>query len=77
MPPGSAQPDFFMILFVPLVSLRFAVVPVFLLLPLLCLFLVLLFVGFSVLYWNHLCPLWSSVGILFLLLKQSRFIIFL
>ena len=62
-----------MIPFVLLVSLLVAVLLVFL--PLL--FLLLIVVGLSVPCRNPLCLLLSSVGMLFLLLKKSRFKIFL
>ena len=68
----------FMIPFVLLVNLLVVALLVFLLLPLLpLLFLLLVLVGLSVLCQNPLCLLLLSVKILFLLLKKSRFMIFL
>ena len=70
----------FMIPFVPLVNLLVVALLVFLLMPLLrlpLLFLLLVVVGLSVPCRNPLCLLLSSERILFLLLKKSRFMIFL
>ena len=65
----------FIIPFVLFVNVLFAVVLVFLLLP--PVFLFPLVVGLSMPYWYPLCLLLLFVRILFLLLKKSCFMIFL